>query len=396
MQLATLSLLATCGQAPAGYEIRTIGGEPRTGEVQAVAADGNVTLGGGTTIPGGDWYTLRRLPGVLPPWPRQPHLELVSGDRLRGTVAAADGDVLRLQLALPGPEQTLRFPLSALRVVWLSRRPADDPEWLAGPRKRDVVQARTGDLALGALTAIEPAQNAVRYQADGKDNRLDLSAVSAVGFNTDLARARRPKGPFYRLTLTDGSRLSATSVTFDGRAWTAQTLFRESVRIPAGQLVSVDVEQGKVVMLADVRPTRYEYQSFDGEEYQWSPNRAVSGHGLRLMTNDGESTFDRGLGLHAECSIVYPLGGKYQRFEALAGVDSRTGVRGDAVLNVFVDGKEHLLSGRGRLTYAGGPVAVNMPVAGAKELKVVVRRGHGGNVQDHVNLAEARLIPRKD
>jgi hypothetical protein len=32
-------------------------------------------------------------------------------------------------------------------------------------------------------------------------------------------------------------------------------------------------------------------------------------------------------------------------------------------------------------------------VTGAKELTIVVRRGKGGNVQDCVNLAEARLVP---
>lgn len=384
-------LLAACGQAPAGFELRAAAG-PKAGEVQSVAADGTVTLAGGDTVAGGIWYGLRRTPGILPDWPREPHAELVNGDRIRGTVAAADGDAVRLRLALPGPEQTVRLPLSALRAVWLTRRPADDPGWLAGPRKRDVIQARNGDLSLGALMAIDPAANAVRFQADGKDHRLDLSRVSAVGFNTDLARARRPKGPYYRLTLADGTRLSATGVTFDGRNWTAQTLFKEGVRIPADRVLSVDVEQGKAVMLSDLKPAKYQYQPFDAEEYSWAADRSVTGDALRLKTAAGESTFDRGLGLHAECTITYALAGKYRRFEALAGLDARTGVRGEAVLAVVVDGKERELPGGGRLTLAGGPLAVSIDVSAGKELTIVVRRGNGGIVQDHVDLAEARVV----
>lgn len=384
-------LLAVCGQAPAGFEVRTAAG-PKAGELQSIAADGTVKLSGGGTAAAGSWYGLRRAPGALPDWPREPHAELVNGDRVRGTVAAADGDAVRLRLNLPGPEQTVRLPLSALRAVWLTRRPADDPAWLTGPRKRDVLQARNGDLSLGALTAIDPAGNAVRYQADGKDHRLDLSRVSAVGFNTDLARARRPKGPYYRLTLADGTRLSATGVTFDGRTWTATTLFKESVRIPTDQVVSVDVEQGRAVVLSDLKPTKYQYQPFDGEEYSSAADRSVTGDALRLKTAAGESTFDRGLGLHAECTVTYPLAGKYRRFEALVGLDARTGVRGEAVLAVLVDGKERELPGGGRLSLAGGPLPVDLDVSAAKELTVVVRRGNGGVVQDHVNLAEARLI----
>src|SRR5205823_1367578 len=114
---------------------------------------------------------------------------------------------------------------------------------------------------------------------------------------------------------------------------------------------------------------------------------------MRLKTPHGESTFDRGVGLHAACTITYALGGKYRRFETLAGLDARSGLRGDAVLVVMIDGKERSLPADGRLAAAEPPIAVELDVTGAKELTIAVRRGSGGNVQDHVNLAEARLVP---
>jgi hypothetical protein len=40
-----------------------------------------------------------------------------------------------------------------------------------------------------------------------------------------------------------------------------------------------------------------------------------------------------------------------------------------------------------------GSVTVNVNLSGSKELTIVVRAAAGGNVQDHVNLAEARLVP---
>ena len=389
-------LMALSGRVPAGFEVRTLGGEPAVGEVQSVATDGSLTLADGKKFAVDDWYSLRRAAGVRPPWPRGPHAELTNGDRIVGAVADADGDALRLRFSLAGvPDQTIRFPLSSLRAVWLTNRPADDPdpEWLNVARKRDVILSRNRDVATGALMAIDPARNAVRYQSDGKDQQLEWTRVAAVGFNTDLARVRRPKGPFYRLTLADGTRLSVTSVAFDGRTWTAVTPFKDTVRIPHDQLVSVDVEQGKVTFLADLKPTRYQYQPFDGEEYAWIADRCVTGRAITLKTTAGESTFDRGVGLHAECTVTYALGGKYRRFEALAGLDARSGIRGDAVLAMSVDGKEQDLPGHGRLTNANDPIAVRVDVTGAKELTIAVRRGAGGNVQDHVNLAEARLVP---
>jgi hypothetical protein len=387
-----VSVVLICSQAASEFEIRTIGRAIRSARLDAMTADGSLTIAGEKTA-AGEWYSLRRSPGILPDWPRLPHVELVNGDRIRGTVTEADGDLLRLKLAIPGKEQVVRFPLSALRVAWLARRPIDDPAWLTAPRKRDVFQSRNGDLSTGAMTAIDVERGVVRYQSDGKEHQLDLSRIAAVGFNTDLARARKPKGPYYRITLLDGSRLSVLSMARDSSTWIAQTLFKDSIRIAHEQVVSVDVEQGRCVWLSDLKPDSYQYHSFDGEQHSWSPDRNANGDALRLKWPDGESTFDRGVGLHAECTITYALAGKYSRFEALAGLDARTGIRGEAILSIQVDGKEQALTGGGKLTFAGGPLAVSVDVKGAKALKITVRRGNGGHVQDQVNLAEARLVP---
>jgi len=385
-----LFLLAIGAQPLVGFDVRPIVGEPVTGEVQSLATDGSLTVDG-KVFAAGEWYSARRA-GGLPGWPRAPHVELTTGDRLVGTAIDADGDVLRLRIA---GDQLVRFPLSSMRAVWLTTRPADaaDPEWLTAPRKRDVIQARNGDLAIGAITAIDAAQNEIKYQADGKDHRLELAKTAVIGFNTDLARVRRPKGPYYRLTLANGSRLGVVGLTFGGRTWVATTQFKDALRLPAHEVVSVDVEQGKVVSLSDVKPAKYQYQSFDGEGHPWVADRSVTGRSIVLKAGAGESTYDRGIGLHAECALTYALGGKYRRFETLAGLDARTGVRGDAVLAVLVDGKEQSLPGGGRLTAGGGPVAVGINVTGAKELTIVLGRGAGGIVHDHVNLAEPRLVP---
>jgi hypothetical protein len=180
---------------------------------------------------------------------------------------------------------------------------------------------------------------------------------------------------------------------FDGLVWTAETLFKASIKIPADRLISVDVEQGKAVYLSAVKPAKYEYRSFDGEEYSWMANRSAAGQVMSLNTAEGKSIFDRGIGLHAECTISYALGGKYRRFEAFAGLDARSGLRGDAEIGISVDGKAIELPKVGRLTHSGGPLAIRIDVTGVKELTISVRKGNGGIVQDHVDLAEAILVP---
>jgi hypothetical protein len=386
-------LVTACGQSSADIDIRVVGGIPRQGVIRSLNDDGTLTLAAGGPIAAGDWYSLRRRSGVLPPWPIASQIELLLGDRIGGTVAGADGDAIRWKLSVPGKEQVIRIPISAARVIWLNRRPDEEPSWLAGPRKRDVIQARNGSNYFGSLLDLDMTKNRLRYQADGKDQEVNLTRIAAIGFNTELSRLRRPKGHYYRLTIADGTRLHVATVSFDGSIWTARTVHREIIRIPDKEVVSVDIEQGRSAWLSELKPIEYLYHSFDGEQQQWIPDRCVCGDAVRLMLPSGESTFDRGVGLHSECSIAYSLAGKYRRFEALAGLDSRTGIKGDAVLAVFVDGKECELRSAGRLTFAGGTIELNIDVTGAKILKIVVRRGNGGSVHDHVNLAEARLVP---
>jgi hypothetical protein len=381
-------ILLVCAAPPSSFEVRAMAGVSSGTLMRLVG--GTVTLDNGQGVPAGDWYSLRRAPGLLPDRPAQAHLEFGNGDRLVGSVVDGDGSAINLRV---GDGQTLRFPLSALRAVWLRPSADQTPDWLAGPRRRDVIQSRSGDIALGVIESIDTRKNVLRYQTDGKNQQTEWARVAAIGFNTDLARVRKPKGPYYRVTLSDGSRLSATSIEFDGTTWTAETLYKGTFRLSPDRVVSVDVEHGKAVNLADLKPAKYEYTPFDGENYGWTADQNVLGRPLRLKLADGEATFDRGLGLHAECTLTYSLGGKYRRFEATAGLDSRDGRLGDAELVIQVDGTNRELPNGGHLSPATGSWALTLDVTGAKEMRITIRKRAGGIVQDVVNLVEAKLIP---
>ena len=149
--------------------------------------------------------------------------------------------------------------------------------------------------------------------------------------------------------------------------------------------------RGSATYLSDLKPKKAETTGFLGENWPWAADRTVRGHPLRLLTKDGESTADKGLGTHPKTVLTYDLAGKYTRFEALVGLDAATGNRGRADVRILLDGKEVALPDLKALA-AGPAVAVRVDVRGVKELTLVVDFGPTGDVQADVNWGDARLI----
>ncbi|MGY2499181.1 NPCBM/NEW2 domain-containing protein, partial [Klebsiella pneumoniae] len=86
----------------------------------------------------------------------------------------------------------------------------------------------------------------------------------------------------------------------------------------------------------------------------------------------GGSTYAKGIGLHAPGSVRYALGGAYQRFEALVGLDDKTGRRGSVRVRVLGDGRPLDVGFADELTARNGPVALHADVRGVKELTLEV------------------------
>src|SRR5207244_878593 len=103
-------------------------------------------------------------------------------------------------------------------------------------------------------------------------------------------------------------------------------------------------------------------------------------------------THDKGLGMHARSRVSYKLDGKYRSFEALVGLDAQTGKLGRVRVAVLLDGKEQALGWDKELTARDGARPVRLDVRQAQTLTLVVDFGPQGDVQAHVNWADARLI----
>ena len=398
-----LLALAVVLAAPPGEFIAAGAESDRiAGRIVKIAADGSVELAADdktTTVR--DLLSLRKAATPLPPLPRGPVLLTSTGDR----ILLQKNEDKRL---LGGTDQALRVrpafadadwdvPVAFASFAWLVKPPADTPfdlarySWLPADRNRDLLRLRNGDITVGTFTGFNDAGGLKLKPETGDERFVPPDQLSAIAFNPTLARGRKVKGPYARLVLRDGTRLAVTQPTSDEAILKGKTLFGQAIEISLSDLVSLEVIQGKATYLADLKPKKVEQAAFLGTEWPWTANRSVRGEPLRLLETAGESIFDRGLGTHPRTILTYDLGGKYKRFEAMVGLDVATGERGRAVVKILVDGREQPLPELAKLS-AGPAVVVNVNIAGAKELTLLVDFGPNGDVQSDVNWGDARLV----
>ena len=157
----------------------------------------------------------------------------------------------------------------------------------------------------------------------------------------------------------------------------------ETARVPAGVFERTPMPRAKAqdAWLDEMNPTLHE-QDYGGLERR----RSVEQNPLRI----GGKEFARGLGTHANSQVQFPLGNRYQRFEALVGVDDEKQDAGSVVFQVVVDGRKVFDSG---VMQGKQPAKnVSVPLVGAEELLLVVTDAGDGISCDHADWADARLI----
>jgi hypothetical protein len=113
----------------------------------------------------------------------------------------------------------------------------------------------------------------------------------------------------------------------------------------------------------------------------------ASGDGGTLTLNG--TTYAKGLGVHAASDVRFNLGGNCSKFTANVGVDDEVGANGSVGFQVYADSSKVFDSGV--MTGASATKPVDVSVAGASELRLIVGNG-GDNINyDHGDWAAARI-----
>lgn len=341
----------------------------------------------------GEWFSLRQVNQPLPELPTDEHLILANGDRIPFNNLRLDDEQLFLEHSALAEGKPTAIPLSSVAIIW--RQPPDGivsaerlrHRLLRGKRSRDVLLLRNGDTTEGTLQTINAGQ--VQLEVNKKIVPIRWAQVAAISLSTELLDQLSLKQRYARVTLTEArGRFTLASVASDGEKLTGKTSFGTAFQSKLEQVAGLEVFGEEFSTFADLKISKFEYFPFLDERWNWSANCNVMGTDLRV----GESSYDRGLSLHAHSKLTYLLDGKYQVFEALVGLDSREGRLGQVRLQLLLDGKPVELENHSALTLANSPRRLRVELGKAKELTLEVQAEGRAPIGAVVNWVEERFI----
>jgi hypothetical protein len=139
---------------------------------------------------------------------------------------------------------------------------------------------------------------------------------------------------------------------------------------------------GKLVFLSDLTPTKLVEKSAAGLIVTHRHDVNLDGEPIVL-----DRPYSKGLSLHAYTELEYDLKGKFKRFTAVLGVDTRVGLESQAKVTIEVDGRT-LFAG---VITAKAIVPLDLDVTKGSTLRIVVSSQNLLDLHDHVTIASPKL-----
>jgi hypothetical protein len=352
---------------------------------------------------------LARLLNVVPDAPSKPSLaekpsvwiELIDGSQLTGARFTVDAnDMANIEL---GPNHRARLRTSVIRSVRFSDpHDTSSPTWpsdvgtqaagdLLAIRKNDHV-----DFLEGRLGKVTDAQ--VVLTVDGESYPANRPKVDGLVYFHNSA-AEQPT-PLCTLDDTCGWHLKAKEISLSSagqdasrEAWLKVTLSSGAeLNLPWSNVERLDFSAEKVVYLSDLEP----------ESFQWTPyvdfGKAAPAmaafYGLHRDQGRegplklGDKTYAKGLSLCSRSLVVYRVPQGMKKFQTKAGIDDSVRDIGNVRLEISADGKklwDQSVSGN-------APANLDLDIAGARRLSILVDFGDDQDAGDFLNLVDARML----
>jgi len=274
--------------------------------------------------------------------------------------------------------------------VWGTASRGDRPVKRGAVDHDVVVFKETGDQLEGLVVSFDDNDIELSTEGSDKTTKIPQAKIDSILFGG--ARPPREIPPAsVRLSFQSGTVFTVPLDTFD---WSLSSI---KLKDAAGQehnatadfLVSVEILGGRVVYLTDLDFAKEEQISFLGTSWPAQINKNALGQPMRVA----RQTYDRGIGVHTQSTLVYELDGTFDTLAFRVGLDDSAAPLGEAQVSVVLDGKKLWpTSGEGKLLKPGVlSEELNLPIKGGRRLELHADPAGRLDVQGRVDWINVAL-----
>lgn len=399
IQLATLGLGPMLRPAIAQEVVlRTIDGQQLNGVIERIDGSGRVTgVGFGDDL---------RLDSVVSIQTKQPivHAPQQVQVYLVGNTAWGVAKVGASEVSIAGETVSLasriggfQLPLQTVQaIVWRDSKSVQQA--IAKPSAdTDRVIVDVGGTPQTVSGIIEGVTNsAVSVNYKGKLRSIGIGKVNAIVL-ADVG-SQPPTGVLASVATTDGSRIFGSIQSWGGDSQVPAVKLSiakdTTLSIKASQVAEIQIQSDRILFLSSVDPVSVTETTDFVEPRSYQRNRSVTGGKLQIRGADKQPlTFNNGIGAQATSELTYANDKKFNRLLATVGIDMATKGRGDCQVVVKTDGIEVFNQ---QINGASAPLELDIDIASADKVSLVVLPGRQFDLADHVVWGDAKLINTKD
>jgi hypothetical protein len=330
---------------------------------------------------------------------------LADGSVLVAEIRQLAGDAIDVDAGLCGP---LKLPLSAVRGLLMDPpfEPLQRDRLLAAVRSTpgadDQLLLDNGDTITGTLKGWRVADEAkddlpatVLLAAKGRELKIAADTLVAITLNPALVRVPQARTDALELGFRDGSVLqvakAARSQTTTRLTLVGGVDLELATETLPSELTWVRASSERVTYVSDLVPVGFKHIPL--LELSWKPQSNRNALGGRLRS--GGQLWTKGLGMHSTSQVAYDLGGRYRRFQAELALDDQAGVRGSVTCRVLFQDPQGQWQRAFESPVVRGSdklLPISVDVSGVKRMALIVDFADRGDVLDHANWLNARLI----
>lgn len=260
-------------------------------------------------------------------------------------------------------------------------------------KEEDVVYLVNGDRDKGVIKEVARATITFQSSVYGKDRSYKVEEIAGIVLAQIKPASEPAEGLLVTVIGTDRSQFTGLIGKIENSVVHLHSNYFGTHPLPLTRIVQVYFKTEQSVYLSDLEPTVVkEYPTiYDPKHivfpWKYQPDKNVTSG--ELISFKGKK-FYKGLGVHANCELTYQLDKQYRKFFAVVGLDDEAGPKASVEFLVFLDGRKAYESGL--IKWGDDPKQVNLSVAKAKEMRLVVTDGGDMYVLDRAAWANARLI----